>query len=64
MRNKQQQKEYNALYYREHREQERERKRKYRAEHRDLVNALQRASYARRKAERIKKDRENGIWDF
>ena len=57
-------KEYNRLYYRDHREDEKERRRKYDAAKSEKVKAKAREVYARKKAEKIQKDRENGVWDF
>ena len=57
-------KEYNRLYYRDHREEEKERRRKYYAANSEKVKAKAREVYSRKKADKIKKDRENGVWDF
>ena len=57
-------KEYIRHCYGDHREDEKERRRKYYAANSEKVKAKAREVYARKKAEKIKKDRENGVWDF
>jgi len=55
---------YNEAYYREHREELKERQRLRYQMKKDEINAKAKEKRKIEKENKLKKDRENGIWDF
>ncbi len=61
---KEEMKFYNATYYRDHRNTEKARKREYYAKNKETINSKAREKRRKEREERIRRDRENGVWDF